>query len=80
MKAIQRVHSFETMLRKTIEGTQKSFDYIMFEKIISKQSMFVFDRTTNLQFRKMLIEIYGSLATIQCHAGGINALYREFTS
>ena len=45
--------------RKTIEGYQNSFDYITFEKIISKKSIFVFDRTTNLQFSKMQSEIYG---------------------
>ena len=40
------------ILRKTIEGYQNSFDYLTFEKIISKQSIFVFDRTTNMQFLK----------------------------
>ena len=38
------------MFRKTIEGYYK-FYYITFEKISSKQSMFVLDRTTNLQVK-----------------------------
>ena len=33
-----------------------------------RQSIFVFDRTTNGQFSKMRNEIYGSLVTIQYHA------------
>ena len=45
--------------------TLNSFDFITFEKIISKQCIFVFNRPTNLQFIKMQIKIYGSLVTIQ---------------
>ena len=31
----------------------KFFDFITFEKIITNQSIFVSDKTTNMQFRKM---------------------------
>ena len=37
------------ILRKTIEGYKTSFDYITFEKIIPKQSIFASDRNTNMQ-------------------------------
>ena len=56
------------------------FDFITLEKIISKQGSFAFNRTTNLQFRIMQSEIYGSLVTIQYHAECINPLYQNFTS
>ena len=38
------------------------------EKIIFKQSNFVTDRTTTMQFRKMQFEIFGSLVPIQYHS------------
>ena len=42
--------SINYTLRKTIEGYIDSFDFITFEKIISNQSIFVSDKTTNMQF------------------------------
>ena len=54
-----------TILRKTIDEYYDSFDYITFEKIISKQSIFVYDRNTNMQFSKMQNKIDGSLVKIQ---------------
>ena len=54
-----------TILRKTIEGYQNYSDYIAFEKIISKQSIIVSDRTANMQFTKMQNKIYCSFVTIQ---------------
>ena len=47
-----------------------------------KQSIFVFDRTTNLQLSKMQSEIYESLVTIQYHAECIKPLfiYRMYTN
>ena len=56
-----------------------SIYFITFEKIISKQSMFVSDRTTNMPNIKMKNEIYGSLVTIHYHAKCKNPLYRKFT-
>ena len=53
------------LLGKTIEGYCNSFDYITFEKINYKLSIFVIDGTTDLQFIKMQNEIYGSLVMIQ---------------
>ena len=41
------------ILRKTIEGYQNSLDFFTFDKIIYNQSIFVFDRTTNGELRKM---------------------------
>ena len=45
--------SSKYILRKTIEAYLNTFDYITFEKIISKQSIFVSDWTTNMLFSKM---------------------------
>ena len=47
------------ILRKTIEGYLNSFDNIIFDKIFFKQSIFVSDRTTNMQSSKMQNKIYG---------------------
>ena len=68
------------ILRKIVEEYQNSFDYITFEKIISKQSTFVFDRTTNLLFSNMQNEIYGPLVTIPYHAKCNNPFYQKMTS
>ena len=67
-------------LRKTIEGYQNYFDYITVAKIISIEGIFVSDRTTNLQYRRMLNKIYGSLVTIRYHTKCTNPLYPKFTS
>ena len=56
------------------------FNYITLEKIISKQSIFVSDRNTNMQFSKMQNKIYGSLVTIQYHTKCTNPIYPKFTS
>ena len=48
-----RLVPLETILRKAIEGYLKSYDNIIFDKIGFKQSIFVSDRTTNMQFSKM---------------------------
>ena len=53
---------------------------IQFKKINSKQSVFVSDRTTNMQFSKMQNKIYGPLVTIQYHTKCTNPLYSKFTS
>ena len=59
---------FVSIPRKTIEGYLNSFDYITFEKIISKQSIFVSDKTTNMQFSKIQKKtVNGSLVMIQYH-------------
>ena len=42
-----------SILRKTIVGYLNSFDNIILNKIIFKQSIFIFDRTNNMQFSKM---------------------------
>ena len=68
------------ILRKTIEGYYNSFDYITFEKIISKHIIFVSDRTTNMKFSKMQNKIYGSLVSMQYHTKCTNPLYSKFTS
>ena len=68
------------ILRKTIEGYQISFANITFEKNIFKQSIFVSDRTTNMQFSKVENKIYGPLVTIQYHTKCTNPLYPKFTS
>ena len=47
--------------------------------MISKQNIFVSDRTTNVQFSKMQNKIYGSLVTIQYHTKCTNPLYPKFT-
>ena len=47
--------------RKTIEGYQNYFEFITFEKIISKQSIFVFDRPDTLLFNKMQMKLAGCL-------------------
>ena len=39
------------ILRKTIEGYLDSCDNIIFDKIIFKQSIFVSERTNNMQFK-----------------------------
>ena len=67
-------------IEKQLKDIKILFDYITFEKIISKQIIFVFDRTTDMQFRKMQNKIYGSLVTIQCHTKCTNPLYPKFTS
>ena len=41
-----------SLVYKTNERYQNAFNYITFQKIISKQSIFVSDRNTNMQFRK----------------------------
>ena len=66
--------------QKTIEGYLNSFDNMIFDKIIFKQSIFVSDRTNNIQFSKMQNEIYGPLITIQYHTRCTNPLYPKFTS
>ena len=68
------------ILRKTIEGYQNNFDFVTFEKIISNQSIFVSDRTTNMQISEMQNAIYGSLVTIQYHAKCNNPLYQKVKS
>ena len=45
-------HYYSNILRKTIEGYSNSFDFFTFEKIISTQTIFVSDKTTNMQFSK----------------------------
>ena len=67
------------ILRKTIEGYYNSFDFITFEEIISHQSIFVSDGTTNMQCSKMQNAIYGSLVTIQYHVKCNNPYYRKVT-
>ena len=47
------------MLRKTIEGHSKPFDRITFEKIMFNRIIFVYDRTTNIQFRKSKMQLTG---------------------
>ena len=74
----KQTNKITIILRKTIEGYYNSFDFNTFEKIIAKQSIFVFDRTINLQFSKVQNEMYGSLVTIQYHAKCNNPLYRKF--
>ena len=77
---IKLTHNNET--KKRTHDTQ-TVSAITFEKMIAKQkqSIFLFDRKTNLQFRKMQNEIYGSLITIQYHAnamlisGTMNCMY-----
>ena len=66
--------------QKTIEGYSNSFDSITFEKIISIQGVFVYDKTRNMQFRRMQNKVYGSLVTIQYHTKCANPLYQKFTS
>ena len=68
------------ILRKTIEGYKKYFDYITVENIISIQGIFVSDRTTTMQFSRMQNKIYGSLVVIQYHTICTNPLYQKFTS
>ena len=46
-----------------VKDIKNYFDFIIFEKIISKQSNFVSDRTTNMQFSIMQNEIYGCSTT-----------------
>ena len=68
MKVLGALHYLlnnASILRKTIEGYLNYFDYITFEKIFSKQSIFVSDRTNNMQFSNSQNKIYGSLVTIQ---------------
>ena len=48
-----KYHQRDVKLIKIIERYQNSFGYITVEKIISKQSIFVSVRTTNMQFSKM---------------------------
>ena len=45
-----------------------------------KQSNFVSDKTTTMQFRKMQNEIYGSFVTIRYQNKCTNPLYSKFTS
>ena len=52
-KWMKCVHAFRTGRHKRQADITLLFQYITFEKIISKQSFFVSDRTTNMQFRKM---------------------------
>ena len=66
--------------QKTFEGYLNSFDNIIFDKIIFKQSIFVSDRTNNIQFSKMQNEIYRPMITIQYHTRCTNPLYPKFTS
>ena len=68
------------ILRKTIEGYYNSFDYITFEIILSKQSIFVSDRPTSMQFSKMQNKIYRLLVMIRYHTKCTNPLYPKFTS
>ena len=64
-----------TILRKTIEGYLNYFDNIIFDKIRFKQSIFVSDRTTNMQFSKMQNKIYEPLVRIKCYAKCTHLLY-----
>ena len=60
---------------KTIEGYWNPFDFIIFEKIISKKSNIVSDRTTKYAIKNNVKnEIYGSLVTIQHHTKCTNLL------
>ena len=79
-KCLPGATSAQYILRKTIEGYQNSFYYITYEKLISKQSNFVSDRTTNMQFSKMENKMYGSLVTIHYHTKCTKPLYPKFTS
>ena len=51
-----------------------------FEKIISNQSMFVSDRTTNMQVSKMKNKVYWSFVTIQYRTKCNNPLYQKFAN
>ena len=77
---MNRRKTYVHILNKTIEGHKNSFDYITFEKIISKQIIFVSDRTTNMQISKMQNKIYGPLVMIQYHTKCTNPFYPKFTS
>ena len=68
------------ILRKTIEGYLSSFYFITFEKTFSNKSMFVSDRTTNMQCSRIQNEIYGSVVTGQYHAKCNNPPYPNVTS
>ena len=65
---------------KSVQINMKHVSYITFEKIISKQSFFVSDRTTNMHFSKMQNKINGSVVTIQYHTKCTNPFYQKFTS
>ena len=77
---MNRRKTYVHILNKTIEGHKNSFDYITFEKIISKQIIFVSDRTTNMQISKMQNKIYGPLVMIRYHTKCTNPFYPKFTS
>ena len=70
----------EYILRKTIEGYLNSFDNIIFDKIIFKQSISVSDRSNNMQFSKIQNKIYGPLVTIQYHTKCTYPHNPKFTS
>ena len=70
----------QNILRKTIEGYLNSFDNIIFDEIIFKQSIFVSNRTNNMHFSKMQNKISGPMVTIQYHNKCTNPLYPRFTS
>ena len=85
----QKINDFKTngifhkvwhILRKTNERYYISFDLITFVKIIFRQSNFVSNRTTTMQFSIIWNEVYRSLDTIQYHTKCTNPLYTKFTS
>ena len=53
------------------------FNYITFEKTISNESIFLSDRTTNMQCSRMQNKIYGSVVTLQYHVKCDNPCYQK---
>ena len=76
--ACKTIKYIETILRKTFKGYLNCFDFIAFEKIVSKQSNFVSDRTTNMQFGQNAKS--NLRVTIQYYTKSTNPLYPKTTS